>query len=76
LDLYPLVHEVSQGLRLDGSAGGILDVVAHELECPFGDPSYSVTAVDDLPEQELGDNSDLMVGEIVLQLLIRYEHGI
>jgi hypothetical protein len=32
--------------------GGVLDVVAHELEYPFGDPSRSVAAVDDLPERE------------------------
>jgi hypothetical protein len=52
LDLRPFGHEVGQGLRLDGTAGGLLDVVAHELEPPFVDPSCSVVAVDDLLEQE------------------------
>jgi hypothetical protein len=74
--LYPLSDEVGQGLRLDGGAGDVLDVVAHELECPFGDLSCSVAAVDDLPKWERGDDNDLMVSERVLQLLSRHEHGI
>jgi hypothetical protein len=68
LDFGALGHEVGQGLRLDGGAGGVLDVVAHKLERPFGDASHSVAAMDDLTERERGDNGDLKIGEIVLQL--------
>jgi hypothetical protein len=52
LDLRPFGHKVGQGLRLDGGAGDILDVIAHKLECLFGDLSRSITAVDDLPKWE------------------------
>jgi hypothetical protein len=52
LDLRPLGDKVGRGLRLDGSAGDVFDVVAHELAFPFGHSSHSVAAVDDLPEGE------------------------
>jgi hypothetical protein len=51
--------------------GDIHDVIAHELERPFGDPSCSVAAVDGLPEWE-----NLVVREIVLQLLSCHEHDV
>jgi hypothetical protein len=52
LDLGPVGDEVGQGLRLDGGAGGVLDVIAHELERSFGDASRRVTAMDNLTEWE------------------------
>jgi hypothetical protein len=52
LDHRPVGHEVGQGLRLDGSAGDVLDFIAHELERPFGDLSCSIVDVDDLPQWE------------------------
>jgi hypothetical protein len=57
LDFRPLGDEISQGLRLDGGAGDVLDLVAHELECPFGDNPYSIAALDNFPEWERGDDN-------------------
>jgi hypothetical protein len=76
LDLGPLGDEVSQDLQFDSGAGGILDVIAHELECPFGHASRSVTAMDDLSKWKQGGNGDLVIDEIVLKLLSCHEHGV
>ena len=48
LDFRPFGDEVDESLRLNSNAGDIPDVVAHELERPLGDPSRSVTVVDDI----------------------------
>jgi hypothetical protein len=71
-----VMSEVGQGLRLDGGAGGVLDIIAHELECPFGDASRSIAAMDNLAEWKRGDDGNLVVGEVMLQLLSCHEHGI
>jgi hypothetical protein len=76
MDLGPLGDEVGQGMRLDGGVGDVLDIIAHELEHPFGDASRSVTAMDDLAEWERGDDGNLVVSEVMLQLLSCHEHGV
>jgi hypothetical protein len=52
------------------------DIVAHQLERPFGDASHSVMAMDDLAECKRGDDGDLVIGEIVLQLRSCHEQGV
>ena len=48
--------------------GDIPDVVAHEFECPFGDPSRGITVADDVSEWVSSDDRDFMVGEVVQEL--------
>ena len=51
LDFHPFGDEVGERLRLNSSAGDIPDVVAHELESPFGDSSHGVAVGDDVSQQ-------------------------
>ena len=51
MDLRPFGNKIHESLRLNGGTGDIPDVVAHEFECPLGDPSRGVTVVDDVPER-------------------------
>ena len=48
LDFHPFGDEVGKSLRLNSSAGDIPDVMAHELECPFGDSSHGIVVADDV----------------------------
>ena len=50
-DLHPFVDKVRKSLRLNSGTGDIPDVVAHEFECPLGDPSHGVAVVDDVSER-------------------------
>ena len=43
--------------------------MAHEFECPFGDPSHGVAVADDVPERVLSDDRDIVVDEVVQELL-------
>ena len=48
----PLGDKVSQGLRLYRRTWHELDVVAHQLDCPFGDPPHCVAVVNNFSEWE------------------------
>lgn len=76
LDLSPFDDEVSQGLRLDRSAGGELDVVAHELERLLRDPACGIAVADDLPQWARGDDCNLVVCEVVQELPVCHQHGV
>ena len=49
--------------------GDIPDVVAHEFECPLGDPSRDIAVADDVSEWVSSDDRDFVVGEVVQELL-------
>ena len=51
LDFCLFGDKVRESLRLNSGKGDILDVVAHEFECPLGDPSRGVAVADDVPER-------------------------
>jgi hypothetical protein len=77
--VWTSVHSATKSARaydLIAVRGGVLDVIAHELECPFGDASRSIMALDDLSEWKRGDSGELVIGEIVLKLLSCHEHGV
>ena len=42
LDFHPLGDEIGQGLGLYRRAWHELDIVAHQLDCPFENPSHGV----------------------------------
>src|SRR6185437_436757 len=56
----------SQGLGFYHRAWNELDVVAHELDCPFRNPSHGVAVADNFSEWKRGDDRHLMLGEVVL----------
>ena len=45
------VKKIHESLRLNNGTRDIPDVVAHEFECPLGDPSRGITVADDVSEQ-------------------------
>ena len=55
LDFRPFDNEVGESLRLNSGAGDIPDVVAHELESPFGDLSHDIAVVDDVSQRVRSD---------------------
>ena len=56
--------------------GRKLDVVAHQLDCLFGNPSHGVAVANNFSEWEQGDDRHLVLGEVVLQLLGRHDDGV
>ena len=55
LDFRPFGDEVGKILILNSDAGDIPDVMAHELECPFGDLSHDIAVVDDVSQRVRSD---------------------
>ena len=69
LDFRPLGNEIGQGLGFYRRAWNELDVIAHELDCPFRNPSHGVAVADNFSEWKRGDDRHLMLGEVVLEFL-------
>jgi len=76
LDFCPFSDEVGKSLRLKSGSGDIPDVMAHELECPFGDSSHGVAVVHDVSQRVQSDDDDLVIGEVVQELLGHDQHGV
>ena len=51
LDFCPFGDEVDESLRLNSGAGDIPDIMAHELESPFGNSSCGVVVMDDVSQR-------------------------
>ena len=49
--------------------------MAHEFECPLGDPSRGIVVADDVPKRVSSDNHDFVVGEVVQELSGHHQHG-
>ena len=76
LDFHPFGNKVDKSLKLNSGAGDIPDVMAHELECPFGDSSCGVVVADNVSQQVQSDDDDLVIGEVVQEFLGRHQHDI
>ena len=76
LDLRPFCDKVGKSLRLNSGARDIPDVMAYELQCPFGDSSCGVAIVDDVSQQVQSDDDDLVIGEVVQEFLGHHQHDI
>ena len=70
LDFRPFGDEVGESLRLNSSAMDIPDVMAHELESPFGDSSHDVS------QWERSDNDDFVIGEVVQEFPGCHQNGV
>jgi len=55
--------------------GDISDVVAYELECPFGDSFCDIVVADDVSRWVRSDDDDLVIGEVVLELSGHHQNG-
>jgi hypothetical protein len=73
LHLRPLGHEICEYLGLDCAAQSIRDILPHQLERPFGDSSFGLGVLDDLPEWILGHHGDRMRVEVVLELVLGHQ---
>ena len=76
LDFRPFGGEVGDSLRLNSGARDIPDVVAHELECPFGDSSCGIIVADDVSQWVQSDNNDLVISEVIPELTGRHQNGV
>jgi len=65
LDFCPFSDEVGESLRLNSGMGDVPEVVAHELESPFGDSSRGVAVADDVSQWVRSNVDDFVIGEVV-----------
>jgi len=65
LRVLPLRDKVCQGLRFDGFAGRISEVLTHEFDRPFGDSSCGLSTSDDLSQGEGRYHRDRVTKEVV-----------
>ena len=68
MDLGPLSDEVSERLLLDGRPASKFNGVSVELDSPLDDAVIGLFVVENVPQRELSDHSDLVILEVMAEL--------
>ena len=76
LNLGPLSDKISERLRLDSRPASEFDGVSAELNNPLDDAAVGLFVAENVPQMELGDLSDLVILEVVVELARRNQNGI
>ncbi len=68
LNFRPFSYEVEQSQGLDGCPWLEVQCESSEFNCPFGDSTRGISVVENFAEREVGDECDVVVLEVMVQL--------